>query len=239
MSVADAAVDRIRELILSGALLPGDRLPAEPELAAQLGLSRNSLREAISALARARVLDVRRGDGTFVTSLEPHLLLDGLGFAVDLFQDSTLQEMFEVRRLLEPPATALAALRASDEETAVMRKSLDAMRATADVEAFIGLDLEFHARVSEASGNRTLCAIMAAISGRALRARLWRVARGGLHSFTLEQHARIVEAIGRRDPALAAAASTVHVAASEDWLREVLAAGDLPSVRQEVDPDGS
>lgn len=225
MSVTDAAIDRIRELILSGELSPGDRLPAEQELAAQLGLSRNSLREAISALTRARVLDVRRGDGTYVTSLQADLLLDGLRFAIDLLHDSTLLEVFEVRRLLEPAATGLAATRATDEELVVLRKSLQAMRDAEDVEEFISLDFEFHARVAEASGNQTLCGIMSALSSRAMRARLWRVASQGLRSFTLEQHARIVDAIGRRDPALASAASTIHVAASEDWLRQVLAEG--------------
>lgn len=225
MSVTDAAIDRIRELILSGELSPGDRLPAEQELAAQLGLSRNSLREAISALARARVLDVRRGDGTYVTSLEADLLLGGLSFAIDLLQDSTLLEIFEVRRLLEPAATALAAMRASGDEIDVLRKSLDAMRNAADVEEFISLDLEFHARVVEASDNQTLCGIMTALGSRATRARMWRVALQGVRSFTLEQHGRIVEAIGHRDPALASAASTVHVAASEEWLRHVLEDG--------------
>ena len=102
MSVIDSAIDRIRELILSGELAPGDRLPAEPELASLVGVSRNSLREAVRALAQAKVLDVRRGDGTYVTSLEPRLLLGGMAFVTDLLQERTLLEVFEVRRLLEP-----------------------------------------------------------------------------------------------------------------------------------------
>lgn len=74
MGVIDGAIDRLRDLIQRGELLPGQRLPPEGELS-MLGVSRNSLREAVRALIQANVLDVRRGNGTYVTSLEPQLLL--------------------------------------------------------------------------------------------------------------------------------------------------------------------
>ncbi|KUO19519.1 FadR/GntR family transcriptional regulator [Streptomyces dysideae] len=75
----ETAVARLRDLILDGTLEPGDRLPREQDLCTQLGLSRNTVREAVRALVTARVLDVRRGDGTFVTDLTPELLLGGIG----------------------------------------------------------------------------------------------------------------------------------------------------------------
>src|ERR1044072_2537023 len=105
MSLTDEAIARIRQLIQSGDLPPGSPLPPEPQLAAQLGVSRNPLREAVKALVVARVLDVRRGDGTYVTSLEPALLLEGLGSAVHLLHEDTLLELTEVRSLFEPIAT--------------------------------------------------------------------------------------------------------------------------------------
>src|SRR5688572_19566117 len=71
VSLTDKAIDRIRELIGSGELPPGSKLPSEQQLAADLGLSRNLMREAVKALVVARVLEIRRGDGTYVTSLEP------------------------------------------------------------------------------------------------------------------------------------------------------------------------
>src|SRR2546423_13579042 len=111
MSLADKAIARIRELILSGDLPPGSRLPPEQQLAAELGLSRNLMREAVKALVVARVLEIRRGDGTYVTSLEPAVLLDGMGAAVELLRGDTLLELTEVRRLFEPIATGLAATR--------------------------------------------------------------------------------------------------------------------------------
>ncbi|MFF4829384.1 FadR/GntR family transcriptional regulator, partial [Streptomyces sp. NPDC001312] len=104
MPVTDEAIEKIKAMIVEGELRPGQRLPKEAELAERLGLSRNSLREAVKALSLIRVLDVRQGDGTYVTSLEPDLLLDALGFVVDFHQDDTVLDFLEVRRILEPAA---------------------------------------------------------------------------------------------------------------------------------------
>jgi len=125
MAVTDAAIDRIKQMIVAGELQPGDRLPREADLASRLGLSRNSLREAVKALALIRVLEVRQGDGTYVTSLDPPLLMETLGFVLDLHQDASVLEFFEVRRILEPAAAARAALRMPDDEIAGMRALLD------------------------------------------------------------------------------------------------------------------
>ena len=101
MAVTDEAILQIKQMILDGRLRPGDRLPPEQELSASLGLSRSSLREAVKALEIIRVLDVRRGDGTYVTSLEPGLLLEAMSFVVDLHEDASVLELFAVRRILE------------------------------------------------------------------------------------------------------------------------------------------
>src|SRR5438034_10512593 len=98
-SVTDDAIDKIRELIVSGAWGPGDRLPKESELAAELGLSRNSLREAVRALSQLRVPEVRQGDGTYVSSLEPGLLLETTGFITHLFPAEPELELYEVPRI--------------------------------------------------------------------------------------------------------------------------------------------
>lgn len=220
MSVTDEAIEKIRALIVGGELTPGQRLPPEQDLAKMLGISRSSLREAVRALSQAKVLDVRRGDGTFVTSLSPQLLLSGLAFAVDLVQDQTLQEVFEIRRLLEPAATALAATRISDAQIEHLRGGLEDMRATEDPEQMVLRDVEFHAEVVAASGNATLCSIIEAISARALRARIWRASVAGVKTMTLSQHAMILDALEQRDPDLASSAATLHLSASQKWLRD-------------------
>src|SRR6478752_5222731 len=121
MAVTDEALERIKGMLVSGALAPGDRLPKESELAAELGLSRNSLREAVRALSLIRILDVRQGDGTYVTSLDPQLLLEALSFVVDFHRDDTVLEFFAVSRILEPGARAMAARRSREEQLFPMR----------------------------------------------------------------------------------------------------------------------
>ena len=224
VSVADAAIGKIRDLIVSGRINPGDRLPPEQELATMLGISRSSLREAVRALSQAKVLDVRRGDGTYVTSLEPRLLLSGMSFVIDLMEDKTLVEVFEVRKLLEPAATALAAQRITDEQLEALRHSLAETRSSHDPEELVVRDMDFHAHIAEATGNDSLCSILEAISTRALRARIWRASMSGLKSMTLAQHGLILQALEDRDPALARSAATIHVSESERWLREYLTA---------------
>src|SRR4029453_8968741 len=111
MALTDEAITKLRSMIQSGELPPGARLPPENQLAAQIGISRRGRREAVRVRTPPRVLAVRRGDGTYVTSLEPKLLLEGVGFAVELLQGETLMEVVEVRRLIEPAATGLGAPR--------------------------------------------------------------------------------------------------------------------------------
>src|SRR6266850_7349217 len=136
-SVTDGAIDKIRELIVSGSWGPGDRLPKESELAAQLGLSRNSLREAVRALSQLRVLEVRQGDGTYVSSLEPDLLLESTGFVSHLLLGDTEVELYEVRRILEASAAALAAARIDDAGKAELKRRLDSMGDADSVEDLV------------------------------------------------------------------------------------------------------
>jgi GntR family transcriptional repressor for pyruvate dehydrogenase complex len=224
MSLTDKAISRIRELIQSGELLPGAKLPPEQQLAADLGLSRNLMREAVKALVVARVLEIRRGDGTYVTSLEPALLLEGLGSAVALLRGDTMLELTEVRRLFEPVATGLAAARISQQGLAEVARHLDAMRrARDDVELLNHHDAAFHHAVIAATGNSTLTTLLEGISSRTVRARVWRgLVDDNAAERTIAEHAAIYSALAARDVALANAAALLHVGTTEQWLREHL-----------------
>ncbi|GII61897.1 GntR family transcriptional regulator [Sphaerisporangium krabiense] len=220
MAVTDAAIDRIKEMIVSGELAPGARLPKEADLAERLGLSRNSLREAVRALALINVLDVRQGDGTYVTSLEPRLLLDALSFVADFHRDETVLEFFQVRRILEPSATGLAAVHMDDAAVRELRAILDELPQEPSAEDLAANDLRFHRRIAEGSGNAVLAALLESLSGPATRARVWHgLTQDGAAARLREQHTAIYTAIASRQPDVARAWATVHVAGVEEWLR--------------------
>jgi GntR family transcriptional repressor for pyruvate dehydrogenase complex len=225
VGVTDRAIASIQELILAGTLAPGARLPPESELAAQLGVGRSSIREAIKALELIRVVDVRHGDGTYVTSLEPHLLLQGVGFAIDLVQDDSILELVEVRRVFEPVATGLAAKLIGAAALARLDACIENMEeAGSRPEQLLHWDQMFHATVFEATGNRTLMSILDGLSSRTVRARIWRaVIEAEAAAQTLREHRAIYQALATHDRPLAEATALMHVSTSEQWLRDVLA----------------
>jgi GntR family transcriptional regulator, transcriptional repressor for pyruvate dehydrogenase complex len=228
MSLSDKAITRIRELIQSGQLPPGSRLPPEQQLASELGLSRNLTREAVKALVVARVLEIRRGDGTYVTSLEPAVLLEGLGSAVELLQGDTQLELAEVRRLFEPVATAVAAVRITPADLGVIGGHLEAMRAAMDdVELLNQHDAAFHRAVVAATGNQTLASLLEGISSRTVRARVWRgMVDDAVADLTIAEHQAIYDALATGDAALAQAAALMHISSTEKWFRDHLAGSE-------------
>jgi GntR family transcriptional regulator, transcriptional repressor for pyruvate dehydrogenase complex len=233
--LTEGVIQKVREMIASGELAPGSRLPAEAELATGLGASRNTVREAVRALVTTRVLDVRRGDGTYVTSLRPEILLAGIGAAVELFQEGFSLELIGVRRILEPAATAMAAVRIDDDGLEALGVCLRSMQEAASEEDVLRYDARFHALVAASSGNATLASMLGGLSGRTFRARVWRgVLEEGSTARTVAQHADILAALVARDPVLAEAAAVVHVARTEAWLRRVLESRGSDA----ADPDG-
>ena len=221
MAVTDEAISAIKAMILSGELAPGQRLPPEKELSERLGLSRNSLREAVKSLEVIRVVDVRRGDGTYVTSLEPRLLLEALSFVVDLHRDSTVLEMLEVRRVLEPHAAAKAALVITEKQLAALDLELASVDSTASIEELLEHDLRFHALIASASGNEYLASLLGSMSGDTVRARVWRgITQLGAVERTLEEHRSIASALHARDQDVVRAAVVLHVGGVENWLRQ-------------------
>lgn len=223
MAVTDEAISTIKAMIVSGELGPGEKLPPEKELSERLGLSRNSLREAVKSLEMIRVLDVRRGDGTYVTSLEPHLLLEAMSFVIDLHKDSSVIEIFEVRRVLEPYAAGIAALTISDAQLDALTESLAAVDESTSVEDLVVHDLHFHRLICEAAGNVYLSSLLDGMSSSTIRARIWRgITQAHSTARTLSEHAAILDALRSRDAELTRAALTVHIGGIEAWLRSAL-----------------
>ncbi|WP_371500494.1 FCD domain-containing protein [Kitasatospora sp. NBC_00374] len=218
MGLTDLAIERVKEMIVSGALAPGARLPNEADLAEQLGLSRNSLREAVRALTALRILVARQGDGTYVSGLEPHLLLEAMSFAADVSHGPSARQLLHVRRMLEPQATALAAGRLSERELAELRAILAAGAQAESIERFVELDVEFHRVIVDSLGNPVLSTLLGILSTHTQRLRIVRGARESVRWAAHHEHEAILRALTTRDAQLAAAVATVHVAAVEDWL---------------------
>ena len=224
MALTDEAIEKIKQMIVSGRVRPGEKLPREADLAAELGLSRNSLREAVKALSLINVLDVRQGDGTYTTSLEPSLLLEALSFIVDFHRDDTVLEFLEVRRILEPAATALAALRMPAEGLPELERTLASVKADSPSDDFVTADLEFHKKIAIGAGNSVLASLVDNMSMPTTRARIWRgMTQPHAQERTLGEHQAIYQAIKNRDPDLARSLAIVHISGIESWLRLALA----------------
>ncbi|CAL9358720.1 FCD domain-containing protein [Streptomyces sp. Tu 3180] len=224
-TVTQRAIERITAMIREGLLEPGQRLPTERDLAARLGISRSSMREAIRALTVLGVLEARHGSGVYVTRLEAGDLLENFGVVADLSRGPRLVELLEVRRVLESTATALAAARITPDRLAEVARHLAAMDATDDPEEFLAHDLAFHREIARAAGNGTMAAILEGLSSRTFRARIRRGHQeGGAFDRTRREHAAIHRALAARDPEAARAAAAAHVGAVEEWLRTRLTA---------------
>ncbi|MBW9120137.1 FadR family transcriptional regulator [Microbacterium trichothecenolyticum] len=221
MAVTDEAIEKIKDMIVRGELTPGSRLPPEKDLAERLGLSRNSMREAVKALEVIRVLDVRRGDGTYVTSLEPKLLLEAVSFVVDLHDDDSLLEIFAVRRVLESHATGLAAQRADDDDVARLDAEISGVATDTDIESLVEHDVRFHGAIARLAGNDYLASLLESLTSQTVRARVWRgLTQAGAVERTLDEHRAILDAIADRDIELATAIAQVHISGIERWLRQ-------------------
>jgi DNA-binding FadR family transcriptional regulator len=212
-------------MIERGTLVPGERLPRESDLAAQLGLSRSSLREAIRALTVVGALEARQGAGTYVTALTPQVLLKSIGMATQLLPAETALELFEVRRILEPRVTAMAAARMTAAELDTLTADLRRIAAAAeqgDVVQLTIADGEFHGTIARSVGNSFLSALQDSLALGTVRTFIWRSQLEGgpaTRDLLVRAHERILNAIATRDPGLAAAASEAHLANAEAWLR--------------------
>ncbi len=223
-TVAEAISAEILDLLRQKELRPGDKLPPERELAEMLGVSRPSLREALRALSMMKVIEIRQGDGTYVSALKPEELVEHLEF-VFMLDDSTLLQLFEARKIIETGNVSLAAERITDEELAALRDCLDqSERAVDDPEAFILADIELHEIITRAARNPLLERFMASIGTLSRASRQKTTHMSGVTKTTVEHHRQIVAALEAHDPQEAGAAMLRHLEHVEQMYRELAAA---------------
>jgi GntR family transcriptional regulator, transcriptional repressor for pyruvate dehydrogenase complex len=211
--------NHVRDLIVTHQLHPGERLPAERELARMLGVSRVPVREAMRTLAAQGLVEIRRGRGMFVASSSVEATVDELTKEL-LKQRDLLTELFAVRRLLEPASAQWAAARATEEDVAKLVGITDDMEAAGrkeppDYETIGERDTQLHVQIAEAADNRVLVRIMQAMQDlhrEQLETSLRY--RDRVHE-TLHDHHRVVSAIAAGDPVEAREAMLDHLRNSE------------------------
>jgi GntR family transcriptional regulator, transcriptional repressor for pyruvate dehydrogenase complex len=159
-------VSGLKEMIASGELQPGSKLPPERELAKQFGVNRASVRQALKALDVMGIVHQRVGDGTYLTQDASTTLRAPLDFLI-LVDGISFQELFEARRIVEPELAARAATRRSEEDVEEMEKAVAAMKAKPDIDAqeLAEHDLRFHEIIWHASGNRVCQRMFSSLHG--------------------------------------------------------------------------
>lgn len=207
-SSVDYVVNNIKELLLTQKVKPGDRLPPEMELARLLSVSRGSVREAMKILSAFGIVDIRRGDGTYVAAIGGKVLFDPLLFSLILSQP-TFDELKEFRLLLEKDVVRLVIANAGDDEIRLLRgvhEQMDALKGQAarSYDRLLAADLEFHGVLGRICHNGLLDKIYRFIMeyfkpfiAQSLRQHT---------DFSLESaetHRRVLEAVEKRDVAAA------------------------------------
>ncbi|NYV78568.1 MULTISPECIES: FadR/GntR family transcriptional regulator [Streptomyces] len=200
-ALSEQVIAALRTQITSGEWPVGSRIPTEPELVEQLGVARNTVREAVRALAHNGLLDIRQGSGTYVVATS-----ELAGVMHRRFADADPRHVAELRSSLEASAASLAAERRTERELrqleALLRRRDEAWE-SGDVEAFVTADTGFHMAVVAASHNDVMSALYADL-GEVLRDWLRGDVGAVLHPDSYMDHAPLVEAIRRGDAATAA-----------------------------------
>lgn len=213
----DLLTNLLRKEILArigqGTYPPGSKLPPEREMAAELHVSRITLRQAIAALRRMGIVHSRHGSGNYVRELTRLRIPEELKGEIPGFSDNALADIVEARRALETVTAGLAALRRGRAHLAALRRDLEAMAQNADdLTLFVPADMRFHQVLAEASGNRLLARLMEAIAEQQRLSMLLTVYRSGEERFTVADHARILAAVEKGDAKAAQAAMKRHLA---------------------------
>ncbi|WP_244850911.1 FadR/GntR family transcriptional regulator [Caballeronia sp. SL2Y3] len=224
-NLTEEVVAELSERIRSGTLQPGDKLPTESEIMAQLGVSRTVVRESISRLQAARLVQTRHGIGTFVLEAGDHDR-----FQIEAAGDLTIRDVMailELRISLEAEAAGLAAMRRTDENLAQMRRALDEFERhiASGTENAVAADVAFHLELAKATGNRYFHSILSQLGNtiiprtRVNSAALAHNDPGSYLDRVNREHEDIYDAIERRDPEAARAAMRMHLSNSRERLR--------------------
>ncbi len=229
----EQVADQLRELIVTGELPQGGRLPTETELARSLGVSRATVREALRLLAAQGLVRTAKGQagGSYVTLPTVDHISESLSSNIALLADArdlTLEELIEVRILLEVPAARLAARRRVEADLERLRATIPPDRPALDTQAEFVHNRDFHATLIECCDNRLLQIaaqpVFSALQTSLSRSGLPRVFHRSIHA----HHARIVEAVEAGDEGAAGSEMHAHLAFLVPYYEKAWKAARLP-----------
>jgi GntR family transcriptional repressor for pyruvate dehydrogenase complex len=223
VAASSVAIEEIRNRISSGLYARHSKLPRETELAAEIGVSRGALREAIRALELTGVLRTKHGSGTYVTGLKPSDLLGQFIHGDGFLGMESAVELAEFRRIVEPAGTALAAERATAEEAAVVRQLHEQMETIQDPVEYAHLDSRFHQAILAASGNGFIVGISTGLTNGGAWRSMWdAVTRDFVPERTRREHENLVRALETHDRELALATAHAHISEAQAHIAERL-----------------
>lgn len=235
-TTAEEVVARLRDMIHSGEISAGDRLPPERDLAKLLGVSRPTLRAGIRSLSTVGILQSRQGAGTFVSDVKDSPTLDSSPLRMlSALHGFKSEEMFEARLALEMSIAALAAERATSEQMTLMAEEITGMYASlSEPEQYLVHDMKFHQTIAAASGNRILTALMNMVATILYDSRSKTVKRARDLKESAEQHHNIYRAMRERDPEAARKAMYDHLTETQkaQALEELESAAEAASEKE-------
>ncbi|KAB0676881.1 transcriptional regulator NanR [Aureimonas leprariae] len=207
--------DRLRTMIASGSLKPGDQMPSERELMERFGVGRPAIREAMQALANNGLLAIQHGERARVVAPTPRALFGQVNGAAQIMLSSSptaLGHLKEARIFLERGMVRQAAERAGPGDIDDLSRLIDTQRAAlGDAETFIAADMRFHVRIAAISGNPIFEAVSEAMLGWLKEYHTEMLIWTGKERFTLAEHEQVLAALAGNDADAAEAAMVGHL----------------------------
>lgn len=212
--VYEQVIVQIKDMINSGTLKKGDKLPSERELASGLGVSRASIREALRALEVIGLISCRQGEGNFVRESFDDNLFEPLSVMFTLNQ-SKPSDIFDLRRVMEVETAALAAKSITKEELEELKKLIDVMNDCEDEEKKVKLDKKFHYKIAKASKNFLIVTVLSTLStliDSLIKDARAQILKNKKNEEIIDlQHKSIVDALEKGDSEEAASMMRIHM----------------------------
>ena len=229
----DRAAEELLDMVISGGLRPGERLPPERELCVRLGVSRTVVREALNLVEARGLVSIEHGRGAVVSGGGPRAVRDTLGLLLRV-QPKTLWELLEMRGILEVEVAGLAAKRAGPEDVEAMRVQGEKMRGSIDEpEGYVDADVEFHALLARAARNGVLLTMLEPVVDLLRASRQVSAARPGNAQRALLEHERILARVESGDAEGARRGMRAHLANTARNIEAAIREGTLEAGEKE------